>query len=213
MADGVCFEDLQVGQTASTGKTITEADILMFAAVSTDTNPVHIDAEAAAGSRSSSERIAHGMLSAGLISAVLGTQLPGPGTIYMRQTLRFRAPVKIGDTVTATVEVTALRRRRRSGPPCSTVCTVGGKAVIEGEADGAWCPRAGLMRIFRDWRGLPRRRPRRHGRAGQFRRRASRPRPRAARRPCRAARRAAGGADASSRIRASCSAPTIRRSA
>src|SRR5438309_3701298 len=107
MDGGICFEDLAVGMTASTGKTITEADILMFAAVSTDTNPVHLDAEAAAQSVFK-ERVAHGMLSAGLISAVLGTRLPGAGTIYMGQTLRFRAPVKIGDTVTATAEVTAL---------------------------------------------------------------------------------------------------------
>ena len=90
-----------IGQTARVAKTITEADILMFSAVSTDTNPVHLDAEAAAASPFK-ERIAHGMLSAGLISAVLGTKLPGPGTIYLGQTLRFKAPVKIGDTVTET---------------------------------------------------------------------------------------------------------------
>lgn len=126
------FEDLSVGQTASIGKTITEADILMFAAVSMDTNPVHINAEAAKASIFK-ERIAHGMLSAGLISAVLGTQLPGPGTIYMGQTLRFRAPVRIGDTVTATVEVTALDPAKKRAT-LKTTCTVAGKAVIEGEA-------------------------------------------------------------------------------
>ena len=93
---GYFFEDLSVGLSASLGKTITEADILMFAAVSMDTNPVPLNAEIAAESVVT-QRIAHGMLSAGLISAVLGTQLPGPGTIYMGQTLRFRAPVKIGD--------------------------------------------------------------------------------------------------------------------
>ncbi len=126
------FDELSVGQTASLGKTITEADILMFAAVSTDTNPVHINAEAAKASIFG-ERIAHGMLSAGLISAVMGTQLPGPGTIYMGQTLRFRAPVRIGDTVTATVEVTALDPAK-SRATLKTVCTIGGKPVIEGEA-------------------------------------------------------------------------------
>jgi 3-hydroxybutyryl-CoA dehydratase len=126
------FEDLQVGQSASTAKTITEADILMFAAVSTDTNPVHIDAEAAAKTPFG-ERIAHGMLSAGLISAVLGTRLPGAGTIYMGQTLRFRAPVKIGDTVTATVEVATLDPEKKRAT-LKTVCTVAGKTVIEGEA-------------------------------------------------------------------------------
>jgi 3-hydroxybutyryl-CoA dehydratase len=126
------FEDLAVGQTASLGKTITEADILLFAAVSTDTNPVHINAEAAKASIFG-ERIAHGMLSAGLISAVLGTQLPGPGTIYMGQTLRFRAPVKIGDTVTATVEITAIDAAKRRAT-LKTICAVAGKVVIEGEA-------------------------------------------------------------------------------
>ncbi|MDE2007463.1 MAG: MaoC family dehydratase [Rhodospirillales bacterium] len=131
MTDAV-FENLAIGQTASIGKTITEADILMFAAVSTDTNPVHIDAEAAKASLFG-ERIAHGMLSAGLISAVLGTKLPGNGTIYLGQTLRFRAPVKIGDSVTATVEITALDPAKRRAT-LKTTCTVAGKPVIEGEA-------------------------------------------------------------------------------
>ncbi len=128
----MAFADLAVGQTASLGKTITEADILMFSAVSTDTNPVHLNAEAARESVFG-ERVAHGMLSAGLISAVLGTRLPGPGTIYMGQTLRFRAPVKIGDTVTATAEITALDPAKKRAT-LKTTCTVAGKAVIEGEA-------------------------------------------------------------------------------
>ena len=126
------FEDLQLGQTASLGKTITEADILLYAAVSTDTNPVHINAEAAKESVFG-ERVAHGMLSAGLISAVLGTRLPGPGTIYLGQTLRFRAPVKIGATVVATVEVTALDPAKKRAT-LKTTCTVEGNTVIEGEA-------------------------------------------------------------------------------
>jgi len=130
--DGIAYEDLQIGQTASIGKTITEADILMFAAVSLDTNPVHLNAEAAATSIFK-ERVAHGMLSAGLISAVLGTQLPGPGTIYLGQTLQFRRPVRIGDTVTATAEVTALDPETRRAT-LRTFCTVAGKVVIEGEA-------------------------------------------------------------------------------
>lgn len=128
----ILFEDLAVGQTASLGKTITEADILMYAAVSTDTNPLHLNAEAAKASIFG-ERIAHGMLSAGLISAVLGTTLPGPGTIYLGQTLRFRRPVKIGDTVTATVEVTALDPVKKQAT-LKTVCTANGKVVIDGEA-------------------------------------------------------------------------------
>lgn len=126
------FEDLQVGQTASIAKTITEADILMFTAVSLDSNPVHLNEEAAKQTQFGG-RIAHGMLSAGLISAVLGTRLPGPGTIYMGQTLRFRAPVRIGDTVTATVEVATLDPAKKRAT-LKTTCTVGGKPVIEGEA-------------------------------------------------------------------------------
>ncbi|MCS6891662.1 MAG: MaoC family dehydratase [Rhodovarius sp.] len=126
------FEDLSIGQSASFGKTITEADVLMYAAVSGDTNPVHINKEVAEASMFK-ERIAHGMLSAGLISAVLGTRLPGEGTIYLGQTLRFRAPVRIGDTVVATVTVTALDPARKRAT-LETVCTVGGRPVIEGEA-------------------------------------------------------------------------------
>ena len=128
----MAFEDLAVGQMASLGKTISEADILMYAAVSTDTNPVHLNAEAARESVFG-ERVAHGMLSAGLISAVLGTKLPGPGTIYMGQTLRFRGPVKIGDTVTAMVEITALDPAKKRAT-LKTTCAVAGKTVIEGEA-------------------------------------------------------------------------------
>jgi 3-hydroxybutyryl-CoA dehydratase len=132
MSNGFFFEDLSVGQTASLAKTITEADILMFSAVSMDTNPVHIDAEAAKDSIFG-ERIAHGMLSASLISAVLGTRLPGPGSLYMRQSLRFAAPVKIGQTVTATVEVVSLNPDKKRAT-LKTTCTVGGELVIEGEA-------------------------------------------------------------------------------
>jgi 3-hydroxybutyryl-CoA dehydratase len=132
MPTGFFFEDLRIGQSASLGKTMTEADILLYAAVSTDTNPIHIDAEAAKQSIFG-ERIAHGMLTAGLISAVLGTQLPGPGSLYMRQSLRFAAPVKIGDTVKATVTVTALNTEKKRAT-LSTVCTVGDEVVIEGEA-------------------------------------------------------------------------------
>ena len=130
---GLFFEDLSVGQSASMGKTITEADILMFAAVSGDTNPVHLNAEYAAGTMFK-QRIAHGMLSAGLISAVLGTPLPGPGMIYLAQNLKFRAPVKIGDTVEATVTVTAIDPVKRR-VTFSTRCKVGDKVVVDGEAE------------------------------------------------------------------------------
>ena len=126
------FDDLALGQTASFAKTITEADILLFCAVSGDTNPVHIDAEAAKASMFG-ERIAHGMLSASLISTVLGTRLPGPGTIYLSQTLKFRAPVRIGQTVTARAEVTALDPAKKRAT-LATVCLVEGKTVLEGEA-------------------------------------------------------------------------------
>ena len=132
MQDGYCFEDLAIGMHASSGKTITEADILLFSAVSTDTNHVHLNEEIASKSRFKT-RIAHGMLSAGLISAVLGTRLPGAGTIYLSQTLNFRRPVKIGDTVTATVEVIGLDEAQKRAT-LRTICTVAGKVVIEGEA-------------------------------------------------------------------------------
>jgi 3-hydroxybutyryl-CoA dehydratase len=132
MTNGLFFEDLSVGQTASLAKTITEADILLYSAVSMDTNPLHLDADFA-GQSLFGERIAHGMLSAGLISAVLGTKLPGPGALYMRQSLRFAAPVKIGQTVKATVEITALNPDKKRAT-LRTVCTVGDELVIEGEA-------------------------------------------------------------------------------
>ncbi|MGH7120839.1 MAG: MaoC family dehydratase [Acetobacteraceae bacterium] len=129
---GYFFEDLAIGMTASVAKTITEADIVLYSAVSTDTNPLHLDEEAAARSLFKG-RVAHGMLSAGLISAALGTKLPGAGAIYLSQSLRFRAPVRPGDTVTATVEVTALDPERKRAT-LKTVCSVKGKPVIEGEA-------------------------------------------------------------------------------
>jgi 3-hydroxybutyryl-CoA dehydratase len=132
MSSGTFFEDLRIGQSASIGKTISEADILMFTAVSLDTNPIHLDAEAAKQTVFG-ERIAHGMLSASLISALLGTRLPGAGSIYMRQSLRFVAPVKIGDTVKATVEVVSLNPEKKRAT-LKTICMVGEELVIEGEA-------------------------------------------------------------------------------
>lgn len=130
--DGAFFEDLAVGQTASFGKTITEADVVLFAAITGDTNPMHLNAEYAKDTIFG-ERIAHGMLAAGLITKVLGTQLPGPGTIYLSQSLKFRAPVRIGDTVTATVEVVTLHPEKHRAT-LSTRCTVRGEPVMEGEA-------------------------------------------------------------------------------
>ena len=126
------FDDLHIGQTATLAKTITEADILMYSAVSLDTNPIHLDDEAARRSRFGG-RIAHGMLSAGLISALLGTQLPGPGTIYLSQSLSFHAPVRIGDTVKAMVEITDLNPARKR-VTLHTRCMVKESVVIDGEA-------------------------------------------------------------------------------
>lgn len=129
---GYDIEDLQPGMSASVAKTVSEADIVMFAGVSTDVNPAHLDEDYAKGTQFGG-RIAHGMLSAGFISAALANKLPGPGTIYMAQTLKFRAPVRIGDTVTATVTVREVVVGKRR---CvlDTVCSVSGKTVIEGEA-------------------------------------------------------------------------------
>lgn len=127
------FEDLELGMSASVSRTVSEADILMFAGVSGDTNPVHLDQEFAASTMFGG-RIAHGMLSAGLISAVFGTRLPGPGSIYLSQNLKFKAPVKIGDTVVARVTVKELKTEKRRAI-FSTVCTVGATVVLDGEAE------------------------------------------------------------------------------
>mgnify|MGYP002382058919 CR=1 FL=1 len=129
---GYKFEELSVGQSAVYARTVTEADILMFAGVSGDYNPVHINEELAASTMFGG-RIAHGMLSAGFISTVLGTKLPGPGCIYLSQTLKFMAPVRAGDTVRAEVTITSIERERRR-VTFATVCKVGGKSVLEGEA-------------------------------------------------------------------------------
>lgn len=104
---GYTIDQLTVGQKASFAKTVTETDIYLFAGVTGDINPAHVN-EAYASKTFFKGRIAHGMLSAGFISAVLGMQLPGPGTIYMGQEIRFLAPVRPGDTITATVEVSEL---------------------------------------------------------------------------------------------------------
>jgi 3-hydroxybutyryl-CoA dehydratase len=132
IAPGHFIEDLSVGQSASYTKTVTEADIVKFAEVSGDNNPVHLD-EAFAQTTMFKGRIAHGMLSAGFISTVIGTKLPGSGTIYMSQTLRFKAPVRIGDTVTATCTITEIIPEKRRAV-LNTSCKVGDTVVIEGEA-------------------------------------------------------------------------------
>jgi 3-hydroxybutyryl-CoA dehydratase len=126
------FEDLSEGQSAKIERTVSAADIDAFAAVSGDVNPVHLD-DAYAATTQFGERIAHGMLAGAFISAVLGAKLPGPGAIYLSQSLRFRRPVKIGDTVSAQVAVTGLDDRR-GHVTLATVCQVNGKPVVEGEA-------------------------------------------------------------------------------
>jgi 3-hydroxybutyryl-CoA dehydratase len=104
--------DFQIGEREAFAKTITEADVTTFAGLVGDFNPLHVDAEYARESRFG-RRIAHGMLTGGLISAVLGNKLPGPGSIYLSQQIEFLAPVYIGDTITATVEVTSWRPDKR----------------------------------------------------------------------------------------------------
>ena len=129
---GYYLEDLSVGMTSVYAKTVTDADIVMFAGISGDTNPVHLDA-LFADQTAFKGRIAHGMLSASFISTVLGTRLPGPGCIYVSQSLRFRAPVKAGDTVTARVTIRDIDADKKR-IVVDTVCTVGDVVVIDGEA-------------------------------------------------------------------------------
>lgn len=129
----MAFETLTVGQAAELSRTVTAADVEGFAAATGDTNPVHLDEEAARASRFG-RRIAHGMLSAGLVSAVLGTRLPGPGTIYTGQTLRFTRPVFLGDTVTARVEVIELVPEKRRVRLSTTCTNQEGATVLDGEA-------------------------------------------------------------------------------
>ena len=129
---GYFIEDLSVGMTAIFAKTVTEADITMFAGISGDTNPVHLD-ESFAEKTQFAGRIAHGMLSASFISTVFGTRLPGPGCIYLRQELRFKAPVKSGETVEARVTVKDIQAEKKR-VVFDTVCSVADKVVLEGEA-------------------------------------------------------------------------------
>lgn len=128
----IYIEDLEVGMSRSLRKVVTDEDIEMFARVSTDHNPVHMD-EAYAKDTIFGGRIAHGMLTAGLISAVIGEQLPGHGTIYMGQSLKFMAPVRPNDMVLAEVEVTEIDlKKRRVELDCR--CLVDGKPVLKGHA-------------------------------------------------------------------------------
>jgi 3-hydroxybutyryl-CoA dehydratase len=129
---GYYLQDLSIGMQSSYEKTIRAEDIDAFAAITGDTNPVHLD-EVYAASTPFKARIAHGMLSAGLISTVLGTQLPGPGCIYLDQQIRFRAPVYINDVLVATVTVEEINERR-GRVSLKTQCFVSGKLVADGTA-------------------------------------------------------------------------------
>ena len=130
--NGLFLEDLKVGQAAMFGRTVTDADILAFAGVSGDTNPIHLHDGFARTTRFG-QRIAHGMLSGSFISAVIGTKLPGPGSVYISQTMEFKAPVLIGETITAVATITAIDERRRR-VTLKTQCLNGDKVVIDGEA-------------------------------------------------------------------------------
>jgi len=126
------FDDLSVGMTETYAKTVKSSDVVGFAEITGDRNPIHLSEHFAAKTPFKS-RIVHGLYTAGLISAVIGTRLPGPGAVYVSQTLRFLAPVKIGDTVEARVEVVELvAERQRARLSCQ--CRVGGTVVLEGEA-------------------------------------------------------------------------------
>jgi 3-hydroxybutyryl-CoA dehydratase len=129
---GLYFDELSVGQSAETSHVVGAADIEAFAVVSGDVNPVHMD-EAYAKGTPFGGRIAHGLLSASYVSAVIANKLPGPGAIYLSQSLRFRRPVRIGDPVVAKVVIKALDAAKGHAT-LETLCLVNGKTVIDGEA-------------------------------------------------------------------------------
>ncbi|MFN0113645.1 MAG: MaoC family dehydratase [Paracoccaceae bacterium] len=128
----ICIEDIEIGMCRYLRKVITDRDIELFAEVSTDRNPVHLD-EAYAQATIFEGRIAHGILTASLVSAVIGEQLPGHGTVYLSQSLRFMAPVRPGDMVLAEVKVTGIDHSRRR-VTLETLCSVGDTVVLKGEA-------------------------------------------------------------------------------
>src|ERR1700684_3567376 len=136
------FDALSGGMTERPNKTVAAADVVGFAQLTGDRNPIHLS-EHFAAKTSFRTRIAHGLYTASLISAVLGTRLPGPGAIYIPQTLNFRAPVKIGDTVTVTVTVAELMPEK-SRARLACLCEVGREVVLDGEA---------LVKVPREERG------------------------------------------------------------
>ena len=130
---GKTIDELEVGQTARFSKTITETDIYLFAGVTGDLNPAHVD-EAYAKKTFFKTRIAHGMLTASFISTVIGTMLPGPGCVYLSQEVRFLAPVIIGDTVSAVVEITEIRPEKKRIWLKTTCTNQDGTVVVDGQA-------------------------------------------------------------------------------
>lgn len=129
----MAITDFSIGQSAELTRTLGDAEVMAFAALTGDFNPVHMDDEAAAASPFG-ERIVHGMLTASLLSTLLAMQLPGPGVIYLAQSLRFLRPVKLGDTVSARVEVTTIDAGKRRMTLATSVRNGRGKHVIDGEA-------------------------------------------------------------------------------
>lgn len=132
MTQGFTLDELSLDQTVEYVKTVTPEDVQSFANITGDTNPVHLDAEYAAQT-SFGQPIAHGMLSAGFISAAIGTQLPGPGCIYLDQSLKFRGPVFIGQQVLTRITVVDINQRRKR-VTLKTECLCEGKLVVTGEA-------------------------------------------------------------------------------
>ncbi|HYA13952.1 MAG TPA: MaoC family dehydratase [Syntrophales bacterium] len=130
---GKTIDELRIGDTAEFTKTISESDIYLFAGVTGDLNPAHIN-ESYAKNTFFKTRIAHGMLLAGFVSAVIGTKLPGPGTIYIRQELKFLAPARIGDTITARVEVTQMQSEKNRVTLRTTCTNQENTLVMDGEA-------------------------------------------------------------------------------
>lgn len=132
--ENIPFEALTIGTRASLTRTLTDEDLLLFAKVSGDTNPVHLD-EAFAATTQFGGRIAHGMWTASLISCALATKLPGPGGIYLGQELKFLRPVKVGDTVTAELEILEINEHRKRATVSTNVINQNGKTVVKGKAE------------------------------------------------------------------------------
>ena len=139
---GYYLEDLASGMSALYARTVTDADIVLFAGISGDFNPVHLNHEFASNTMFEG-RIAHGMLTASFISTVLGTKLPGPGCVYLSQSLKFKAPVRSGDTVNARVTITGVDPAKRR-VTLFTVCTVAGPSDLEGDPQAMVPPRRGV---------------------------------------------------------------------